>query len=458
MRKSLAILTGILLLLTICASGVLASTFFLQGFETDATGWFNFSNGSIVRVPSGYINGGGYADAISSSSGNFHARLQIDPTDPNNATCSPGYSDCIGPFTHWGGYESVFPEPGYISQVDVYLDIAFAATHPDYRFDWDSAINDSSGLLLRDFVFNVGTAPTSPAGFFINASTNAFRSKSLPEDMCPAPADFPNVCRPPIQITTSGWYTFRHTFRDVDGYLAVEFSVLDENGKIVPGADWTIYSGDAISNVGGHRYGWFANQEIPDLAIDNSLLHALQGDSISMGPQAMEGNLKVKPGDTVMAGYDFTMPGKHPVATVLFSGVTVTFQAKCVSGLGGGTIIVAMPDNIYTDTANNNQWLPSGDQHSPLVYQGSVTVPNLCSGGQLTLQQGGTFNAQVQSTDTTDKVNLRWHYSANGSSGSWSGTGSVIPSGGLPDTNPLNPNDYPQITTSGCTGGVLECW
>ena len=176
MRKSAAIFAGILLLFGVCASRILAATFFFQGFETDTTGWFNFSNGSIIGVPSGYTSGGGYVNGVASSSGSFHSRLRINPTDPDNPTCSPGSSDCIGPFTHWGGYEPVFPEPGYMTQVDIYLDVAFAATHPDYRFDWDSAINDFSGSFLRDFVFNVGTAPDGPAGFLVNASTNAFRN------------------------------------------------------------------------------------------------------------------------------------------------------------------------------------------------------------------------------------------------------------------------------------------
>jgi hypothetical protein len=452
MKKSAAAAAGILFLFAVCVSGTLASTFLFQGFESDTSGWFNFANGSLVREPSGYINGGGYADAASSSTGSFHARLKLNPSDPGYPTCSPGFSDCIGPFNSWGGYETVFPEPGYVSQVDVFLDVGFAATHPDYRFDWDAAINDSTGALLRDFVFNVGTASTDAAGFFINASTNAFRSSSAPEDTCPAPSDSPNACRSPVEITVSGWYTFRHTFRDIGGFLAVELTILDANGNVVPGADWIIYSGDAISSVGGHRYGWFANQEIQDLAIDNALLHTIQGATISMGPQAMEGNLKLKPGDVLLAGYDFTMPGKHAAASILFSGVTLSFQAKCVSGSGGGSIVVPMSDAIYNDTANNNQWLPSGDQHSPLVYQGKVTVPNLCSGGQLSLQQGGTFNAQVQSTDTTDKVNVRWHYSANGSSGSWSGTATVVPSGGLPDNNGVS--DYPPIPVNICPDGM----
>jgi hypothetical protein len=170
------------------------------------------------------------------------------------------------------------------------------------------------------------------------------------------------------------------------------------------------------------------------LTIGNTLLLALP-TAVSMGPQAMEGDLKVNPGDMLSAGYDFTMPGTHAAASVLFTRAMVTFQAQCVSGSGGGTIVVAIPDSTSTDQANNSQWLPSGDQHSPLVYQGSIAVPNLCAGGQLTLKSGGTFTAQLQSTDTTDKVNIRWHYSANGSAGGWSGTASFIP--GPVATSPL---------------------
>lgn len=38
---------------------------------------------------------------------------------------------------------------------------------------------------------------------------------------------------------------------------------------------------------------------------------------------------------------------------------------------------------------------PSGDQSSLLAYQGSIAVPDLCGGGQLRLDQGGTFTASV---------------------------------------------------------------
>ena len=51
---------------------------------------------------------------------------------------------------------------------------------------------------------------------------------------------------------------------------------------------------------------------------------------------------------------------------------------------------------------------------------------------------GGTFTANVTG-DVSNKVNVRWHYSANGSSGSWSGTGSVIPDTDIIDVCPRAP-------------------
>src|SRR6266536_295880 len=54
--------------------------------------------------------------------------------------------------------------------------------------------------------------------------------------------------------------------------------------------------------------------------------------SISMGPQAMQGDLKLSPGAILKAGYDFTIPGTHPEDTVQFTSANVTFQPLCVSG------------------------------------------------------------------------------------------------------------------------------
>lgn len=117
--------------------------------------------------------------------------------------------------------------------------------------------------------------------------------------------------------------------------------------------------------------------------------------SLTMGPQAMEGDLKVSPGTTLKVGYDFTVPGNHASFSLTVSNPQVVFAVACVSGAtpSASTFTVAMPAQTYAVT--NDQWYPSGDQSSPLVYQGSTTIPDLCGGGPLRLDQGGTFTATV---------------------------------------------------------------
>jgi probable HAF family extracellular repeat protein len=149
---------------------------------------------------------------------------------------------------------------------------------------------------------------------------------------------------------------------------------------------------------------------------------------LTMGPQAMEGDLKVAPGTKLNVGYDFTIPGSHPADYVSFLGSHVDFAYTCTSGPNNGTFTVNIADatNIV-DPAGSPSWYPSGNQNDPSVYQGEISVPNVCPAGALVrLQQGGTFSTGVTSTGT-DTINVRWHYSANGSSGSWSGTSSVAP-------------------------------
>jgi RHS repeat-associated protein len=144
-------------------------------------------------------------------------------------------------------------------------------------------------------------------------------------------------------------------------------------------------------------------------------------------PQAMEGDLKLAPGSTLKAGFDFTMPGAHPQATVVFASSTVLFMAKCTSGTASYPVVVPLPDTYTPVAANDSAWHPTGSQSSPDSYQASISVPDLCGGGLVSLKLGGTFQSLVSSTDTNDKVNFRWHYSGGGSAGGWSGTYSVVP-------------------------------
>ena len=175
----------------------------LQRLQTNTAGWFN-NEGTIFRVPDFYSNGG-YPDDIDSASGDYHARLGITPA-PSLCSSGGGPQPVLQPLrTRIRAVSgSAFPLGGYTTRVDVYLDVAWAATHFDRRFDWSSAINNTSGAHRRDFVFNAGTEAT---GFIISASNNGNRCNSFPS----------NLGRTPIHIITSGWYTFEHTFTGLPG-------------------------------------------------------------------------------------------------------------------------------------------------------------------------------------------------------------------------------------------------
>lgn len=203
--------------------------------------------------------GGGYADGIPSATGNYHARLGLDPSP---SICQSGGGPRPihrGPLTNWGGYSSIFPTGGYTTRVDIYLDVQWASTHFDKRFDWSSAINNTSGMHRRDFIFNAGTEPT---GFVISAGNNGDRCNSFPQ----------NPGQMPIHILTSGWYTFEHTFTGVaGGPLIVNMRVINKATSVVVGTWVLSVPTDIIGvTVGGNRYGWFVQNEIDDLAIDNS--------------------------------------------------------------------------------------------------------------------------------------------------------------------------------------------
>ena len=117
--------------------------------------------------------------------------------------------------------------------------------------------------------------------------------------------------------------------------------------------------------------------------------------SVAIGPQSMEGDLKVVPGTMLKVGYDFTLPGNKAHFSALISKANVIFQVRCVSGVAPSlnSFTVTMPNTTYSVT--DQSWYPSPDQRSSLTFEGSLTIPDLCGGGQVRLDKGGTFSAVV---------------------------------------------------------------
>ena len=243
--RSIILALPISLALVASSNGALYST----GFETDISDWNAFGPPyNATRVPSG-------TNGITSASGSYHA-----VSSPNGA-----------PFSRWGGYNygagsvpTVFQE--YVTSVDIFLDVEGGFAN-NTRFDFDSAINNSSGSYLRDFIFNAGfynDTDDSPGSgtdrFVIGASTF-----SQPNN-----ASAKNPVGSPIAIGTTGWYTFEHRFYDNAGSLAVDMSIYNSSDALVN--NWTLNTTDSIASVGGNRYGWFSYNQLSVLAFDNASL------------------------------------------------------------------------------------------------------------------------------------------------------------------------------------------
>jgi hypothetical protein len=52
-----------------------------------------------------------------------------------------------------------------------------------------------------------------------------------------------------------------------------------------------------------------------------------------------------------------------------------------------------MPTQSYS--VFDSSWIPTDNATNPVGYQGGVAVPNACGGGQVRLDKGGTFTAQL---------------------------------------------------------------
>ncbi len=214
------------------------------GFAAGGNNWNHF-NSTVSRVASG--TGG-----IASSSGGFHGMIDstVLPAPPDDFT---------GAFTRLGGYDSTF-DGGFITQLDVYMDLADPAVLADtYGWDLSTAANNQAGGHLRDFIFH--TASNASGEILVGGSNNTNFTRRN---------DLASINH--YVITAGGWYTFEWDFHDQgDGTLEVDLNLRDAGGTLL----WTEtlnHPADIIATVvGGHRYMWFTFLEVDTLAIDNTL-------------------------------------------------------------------------------------------------------------------------------------------------------------------------------------------
>jgi hypothetical protein len=167
---------------------------------------------------------------------------------------------------------------------------------------------------------------------------------------------------------------------------------------------------------------------------------------------SMEGDMKANPGTVISGGFSVTMPGSHAAAVLTLQNATITIPARCGSGAVVGNVVITLAQPSINIGQNDGAWYPSGNQSDPSVLQGSATVPDLCSGGQVRMDQGADFSANAISSNSKDAVHLRFHYGKPNSSFSWSGTTSFIPD------NPPTAVRLSSLAASRSNTGVAVTW
>ncbi|WP_084076807.1 S-layer homology domain-containing protein [Demequina sp. NBRC 110057] len=159
--------------------------------------------------------------------------------------------------TYYGGKSTLFPEDGYTTSADFYLDAEAA----EGQFTWSHAVNGTDGKHQRDFVFVVGA---DGAGTWTIGAGNNVGGKGATgygEDT--------------LSVTESGWYTLEHTFYAVDGLLYADLTVLDAAGDALGVWELGGQAADRVPEiVGGSRYGWLVTNTYEGLPIDNVVLGA----------------------------------------------------------------------------------------------------------------------------------------------------------------------------------------
>lgn len=210
-----------------------------QGFETDTAGWLDSTSswyGLVTRVSSG-------TDGVFSAEGDYHAKME---GDSNSA-----------PFSRFAGYSNEWPGT-WTASMQIYLDPVW---DNGTGFDYSVAASGSDGNHQRDYIFHV-TKDSSTSKLLVAGSNN---SNFAPRE------DLENINH--YEVPQAGWYTFKHTFREQAGALAVDLTLVDAQGTVVF-TETRFNAADTIPvEVGGNRYAWFTFITVDGgIAVDNHML------------------------------------------------------------------------------------------------------------------------------------------------------------------------------------------
>jgi autotransporter-associated beta strand protein len=359
-------------------TGQLALVSYFNGFENVNGTWSNNSStfagsinsyvlGSSATVPGNAVQVVNPAFASSNS-----AYGKLTPTAYTLAVSGGGFPTTanVGPATHFNGDSASFGT-GFTTQADIYLNPAWTGDTNGIGFDYSSAVSNSSGGYLRDFILHC----YSVAGtLYVSADNNS--------DYTPDPKYLTEDANN-LAITTAGWYTVQDTFYNNAGTLAVAIKLFS-SGSTTPVFEQTLSdTNDAISGVGGNNYAWFVNidtgsgannyLDVDNVKLINNTGSGLAGPAVVTSGLTLLGNAHItgstatfdiggtKPG-AVTNGYDY-LNVTNGVAS-LSGDLNVDFVDGFENQITSGetfTVFQASSINGAFDNVTNGERVETGD-------------------------------------------------------------------------------------------------
>jgi hypothetical protein len=196
-----------------------------QSFQRDTAGWFAADTpgpagwcGQITRYGLG-------SGPVSPSAGAGYAVVE-------NGPCNEYWSNngwvTSGPYAPFGGFSSSWPQSGFVSELDIYLNPGWG--------EGTGFVYYVSMRLLDENEFRYFSFPVTKQNGTLVAAGH--------------------------QVSQAGWYTFRVRFRDAAGHLAVDFELAQKGHVLFAQAmTSTTFSGESTSSFAvadvGTGYSWF---------------------------------------------------------------------------------------------------------------------------------------------------------------------------------------------------------
>ena len=196
-----------------------------QGFEHGTDGWYD----STIPGPIGWCG------AIERATARAPGRTSPTPS-AGHAYATVAFGACnefwqalgvvgapYGPGPDLALYSDGWPQAGYVTELDIYLDPAWSGEYKgNFAFAGDSP---DTLVQLAATVFPTGYTPGDP-----HTGPHWF----VPVEAAPGRHVLDVLG---ARIERAGWYTFRFLFSDVGGAVSVDFALRERSGKTLVNAE-----------------------------------------------------------------------------------------------------------------------------------------------------------------------------------------------------------------------------